>query len=586
MEEKNHAAQRTRGSAATTLPTMIETRLRKTRICLAITLATAALAAHAQVRGTAPVNSGSGQLLQQVPQPTLQPPSSDLGLTIQQPKEAPADNTKTFPVRQIEITGNTELPTDMLHAVVAPSEGKNLTLADLNALADRISELYHQHGYPLATAYVPAQTIDSGVVRIDVAEARYGAVALNNQSQVSGPVLDRTLAALQPGQPVSEFELERTLLLMQDIPGALVSSTLRPGQQVGTSDLLVDVTPQQRVTGDAGVDNFGDPYSGRVRGSGSVYINGLFNQGDLLDFSGLTSGGGMNYGRMDYRYLLNGQGTTLGATVSALDYRLGNDLSDLDSHGSAFTTGVVLAHPLIRNTAGNLYGQLEYDFRRLNDNIDIIGLQNDRHTNSLTSTLAGDELDANGVSNARLAMTWGVLSANNWQTDIIDQLGADTAGHYVKLSLSLSRLQQLTNRDALYFGLSGQTASKNLDTSEQFYLGGPDSVRGYDVGVLSGSRGYLATFEYRHDAAFQNIPGLFQFSAFVDTGWVQQYKEAFVPGPNTGQLSSAGFGVQWNGPYKLLVSASVAFPFGRTPEILSANANTSVHCWLQLRKAF
>ncbi|WP_321962900.1 ShlB/FhaC/HecB family hemolysin secretion/activation protein [Paraburkholderia sp. J7] len=559
-------------------------RLCRTRISLAVGLAATAFAAHGQVRVPTPPNSG--QLLQQAPQPQLQPPPSNLDLTIQPPKNAPADNTKTFPVRQIEITGNTQLPADMLHAIVAPSEGKNLTLSDLNALADQISEVYHQHGFPLATAYVPAQTIENGVVRIDVAEARYGAVLLNNQSRVSDRVLNNTLAALQSGQPVSEFELERTLLLLQDIPGALVSSTMRPGQQVGTSDLLVDVTPQQRVTGDAGVDNFGDPYSGRVRGSGNLNINGLFDQGDLLDFSALTTGPGMTYGRMDYRYLLNGQGTTLGATVSGLNYHLRNDLSDLDAHGSAFVGGVVLAQPLIRNTRGNLYGQIEYDFRRLNDNIDIIGLQNDRHTNSVTTTLAGDQLDSMGVSNARVALTYGVLAANNLQTDIIDQLGADTAGHYVKLALSLSRLQQFTHSDALYFGFSGQTSSKNLDTSEQFYLGGPDSVRGYDVGVLSGSRGYLATVEYRHDAAFQNIPGIWQFSVFVDTGWVQQYKNPFVPGPNTGQLSSAGFGVQWNGPYKLLLSASVAFPFGRTPEILSANANTSVHCWVQLRKAF
>ncbi|QGZ59441.1 ShlB/FhaC/HecB family hemolysin secretion/activation protein [Paraburkholderia acidiphila] len=559
-------------------------RLCRTRISLAVALAATAFAAHAQVRVPTPPNSG--QLLQQAPQPQLQPPPSNLDLTIQPPQAAPADNTKTFPVRQIEITGNTQLPTDMLHAVVAPSEGKNLTLSDLNALADKISELYHQHGFPLATAYVPAQTIENGVVRIDVAEARYGAVSLNNQSRVSDRVLNNTLAALQSGQPVSEFELERTLLLMQDIPGAMVSSTMRPGQQVGTSDLLVDVTPQQRVTGDAGVDNFGDPYSGRVRGSGNLNINGPFNQGDLLDFSALTTGPGMTYGRMDYRYLLNGQGTTLGATVSGLNYHLRNDLSDLDAHGSAFVGGVVLAQPLIRNTQGNLYGQIEYDFRRLNDNIDIIGLQNDRHTNSVTTTLAGDQLDSMGVTNGRIALTYGVLAANNLQTDIIDQLGADTAGHYVKLALSVSRLQQFTHSDALYFGFSGQTSSKNLDTSEQFYLGGPDSVRGYDVGVLSGSRGYLATIEYRHDAAFQNIPGLWQFSVFVDTGWVQQYKNVFVPGPNTGQLSSAGFGVQWNGPYKLLLSASVAFPFGRTPDILSANANTSVHCWVQLRKAF
>ncbi|CAD6516892.1 ShlB/FhaC/HecB family hemolysin secretion/activation protein [Paraburkholderia metrosideri] len=560
-------------------------RLRKARICVAMSFAATALAAQAQVRATTP-NSGSGQLLQQVPQRPIQPPPSNLDLTIQPQNAAPPDSTKTFPVRKIEITGNTELPTDLLHQVVASSEGKDLTLSDLNALAERISDVYHQHGFPLATAYVPAQTLDNGIVRIDVAEARYGAVSMNNQSAVSSRVLNNTLAALQSGQPVSEFTLERTLLLLQDIPGAQVNSTLRPGDQVGTSDLLVDVAPQQRVTGDAGVDNFGDPYSGRVRGSGNLSINGPFNQGDLLDFSALTSGHGMTYGRMDYRYLLNGQGTTLGATVSGLDYHLGNDLSDLESHGSAFVGGVVLAQPLIRNTRGNLYGQVEYDFRRLNDNIDVIGLQNDRNTNSVTTTLAGDELDTTGVVNAHLAMTYGVLAADNLQTDIIDQLGADTAGHYVKLALSMSRLQQLTRSDALYFGFSGQLASKNLDTSEQFYLGGPDSVRGYDVGVLSGSRGYLATLEYRHDMTFQQVPGIWQFSAFVDTGWVQEFKNTFVPGPNTGQLSSAGFGVQWNGPYKLLVTASVAFPFGRAPDILGTNANTSVHCWVQARKSF
>ncbi|RKP57794.1 ShlB/FhaC/HecB family hemolysin secretion/activation protein [Pararobbsia silviterrae] len=555
------------------------------RTCLALALTAAAFAAHGQARVTTP-NNGSGQLLQQAPQPSFQPPPSNLDLTIQSPKSAPVDNTKTFLVRTIEIVGNTELPAELLHDTVASSEGKDLTLSDLNALADRISDVYHQHGFPLATAYVPAQTIENGVVRINVAEARYGAVTLNNKSGVSDRVLNNTLAALQPDQPVTEFQLERTLLLMQDIPGAEVTSTMRPGEQVGTSDMLVDVTPQPRVTGDAGVDNFGDPYSGRVRGSGNLTINSPLNQGDLLDFSALTSGSGMTYGRMDYRYLLNGQGTTLGVNVSGLDYHLHNDLSDLQAHGSAFVAGAVLSQPLIRNTAGNLYGQIEYDFRRLNDNIDVIGLQSDRHTDSVTATLAGDELDASGVTNGRIAMTYGVLAANNLQTEIVDQLGADTAGHYAKLALSTSRLQQLTHYDALYVGFSGQTSSKNIDTSEQFYLGGPDSVRGYDVGVLSGSRGYLATVEYRHDATFQSIPGIWQFSAFVDTGWVQVFKDPFVPGPNTGQLSSAGFGLQWNGPYKLLITSSVAFPFGRTPEILSTNANTSVHCWLQLRKAF
>jgi hemolysin activation/secretion protein len=106
-------------------------------------------------------------------------------------------------VRSIEITGNTLLPTATLHALVAPEEGKNLSLDDLDALADRITEAYHDHGYPLDTAYVPAQTLQNGVVRIAVVEAHYGNVTLQNQSEVANHVLNATLAPLQSGHPLA-----------------------------------------------------------------------------------------------------------------------------------------------------------------------------------------------------------------------------------------------------------------------------------------------------------------------------------------------------------------------------------------------
>ncbi|HEY2623130.1 MAG TPA: ShlB/FhaC/HecB family hemolysin secretion/activation protein [Dyella sp.] len=551
---------------------------------MALSFAASVGAAHAQVRVTPPPNSG--QILQEIPKPKTQAPPSTLGLTVEQAKPSNADNTTTFTVSTIEITGNTELPTDTLHALVASGEGKNLTLRDLNTLAERISDAYHRHGYPLATAYVPAQTIKNGVVRIDVAEARYGAITLNNQSTVSNRILYATLSPLQSGQPVTQFTLERSLLLLNDIPGALANSTLRPGEQVGTSDLLVDVTAQPRYTGEVGLDNFGNKYTDAVRANGAFSVNGLFHQGDLLNLSAVTSGSGMRYGRIDYRYLLNGQGTTLGAAVSGLDYRLKGDLSDLDGHGNAQVASVVLAQPLIRNTRGNLYVQVEFDHRRLNDDIDIVGIENRRHTNNWTATLAGDQVDSTGVSNLRLAVTYGHLYTDNLQTEFIDAIGARTAGSFTKATLSLSRLQQINPTNAFYFGFSAQGANKNLDTSEQLYLGGPDSVRGYDVGVLAGAQGNLGTIEFRHDTTFAVIPGAWQFAIFVDSGRVQPYKDTFLPGPNSARMSSAGLGVHWSGPNSWLISASVADPIGNKPELLGPNASTSAHVWVELRKGF
>lgn len=567
------------------MPTMRLTTSHGLRLCAAITIALNAQAAWAQNQPTPPPTS-SGQLLQQVTRPSAEVPSSKLDLTIQpQSKETPQSTTR-FMVRNITITGNTELPTEQLHAAVASGEGHELTLGELDALALRISELYHQHGYPLATAYVPAQTIKDGVVRIDVAEARYGTVTVNNQSYVSNRVLNATVAPLRSGQPVTGFALERSLLLASDVPGADINSTLRPGQAVGTSDLQIDATPQPRFTGELGLDNFAAQYTGDVRATGSLAINSPLGQGDLLDFDVTTSGAGMKYGRGEYRYRLNGYGTTLGIAYSGLNYRLGGDARHLDAHGTASVGSAFLWQPIIRNTKGNLYAMVEYDHRRLDDRVDVIGLNNDRHINRWSATLTADQIDVTGVTNARITANYGRLATDNFQTLFFDYFGPRTSGSYTKFEFSLSRLQQLDQTNALYLGFTAQTANKNLDSSEQFFLGGPDSVRGYDIGVIAGSIGSHVTVEYRHDQVFSWAPGVWQFTAFFDSGRVQIYENPFLHGTNSARLDSLGLGANWSVPRGWRLAASVATPVSGTPELLEGRVDHSTRFWVQVRKAF
>ncbi len=556
--------------------------LRLSLLCSALTLCVPAV--HAQTRATAP-QTNSGQLLQQMQQPPQQP-SSDLDLNIQKQKTQRSEDNSKFYVRSIQISGNQLLPADALHALVASGEGHELSLNDLDDLAEKISSYYHDHGYPLATAYVPAQTLHDGVVRIAVVEARYGKVMLQNQSDVGHYPLSTTLSPLQPGDPVSEYGLERSLLLLSDIPGALVNSVMRPGETEGTSDLLVNVTSAPRYTGTLGMDDYGNSYTNRVRFSGTFDVNGLFHQGDLLDVSGVSSGGDMNYGHVGYRYLLNGQGTTLGLGVSGLDYKLGNGLSDLQAHGTATTQSVNLSQPFIRNTAGNLYAQIEFDHKRLHDDIDIAGIETDRHSNSWVATVAGDQRDTTGVTNFNISGAYGRLYLDNFQTLFSDYFGARTAGSFTKFDYSVSRLQQLNTTNAFYFGFSGQWANKNLDTSEQFYLGGPNTVRGYDVGVVSGAEGNLATIEFRHDLTIAMLPGPWQASAFVDSGHIQAYKTTFFPGPNSARLNSVGLGLHWTAPNDWLVSTSIATPIGNAPALAGPHVNTATRFWLQVQKGF
>ena len=556
--------------------------LRLTLLCSALVLCVPAV--HAQTHVTAP-QTNSGQLLQQM-QPTPQQPSSDLDLNIQKQKSQRSQDNSKFFVRSIQVSGNRLLPADALHALVASSEGHELSLDDLDDLADKISNYYHDRGYPLAVAYVPAQTLNNGVVRIAVVEARYGKVVLQNQSAVGNYPLCATLSPLQAGDPVSEYGLERSLLLLSDVPGALVNSVMRPGEAEGTSDLLVNVTSAPRYTGTLGMDDYGNSYTNRVRFSGSFDVNGLFHQGDLLDVSGISSGDDMNYGHVGYRYLLTGQGTTLGLGLTGLDYKLGNGLSDLQAHGTATTQSVNLSQPFIRNTAGNLYVQVEYDHKRLYDDIDLADLETHRHSDSWVLTVAGDQRDSTGVTNFNISGDHGRLYLDNFQTLFYDYFGARTAGSFTKINYSISRLQQFNPTNGLYVGFSGQRANKNLDTSEQFYLGGPNTVRGYDVGVVSGAEGNLATIEFRHDLTIAALPGPWQASAFVDSGHVQAYKDPFLPGPNTARLNSAGVGLHWSAPHDWVIATSIAAPIGNKPALAGPDVSTGARFWLQVQKGF
>ena len=264
---------------------------------------------------------GAGTILQDI-KPLEPPPPSPAqpGLTLPETPEANVPPTAPFPVKAIKISGNTAFDTATLHALLASAEGKELTLPELNAFVSRITDYYHAHGYPLARAIIPAQTIREGVVAIEVIEARYGKIILDNHSRVSDALLESTLSPLKSGQPIEQRQLDRALLLLSDIPGVVQSATLKPGEATGTSDLFVQGAPGPATAGVVTVDNDGNRYTGRARGSAEVALYDPLHHGDVLDANVLSSGKDMDYGRLSYDFLLNGEGTHVGGSYSALHY--------------------------------------------------------------------------------------------------------------------------------------------------------------------------------------------------------------------------------------------------------------------------
>ena len=535
---------------------------------------------------TAETVPGAGSILQQT-QPALPPApsSSGTGLAIEQPGGSTLPPSAPFLINGIQLSGNSAFASATLHALIAEAEGRSLTLQQMGQVVSRISDYYHSHGYPLARAIIPAQTIQGGLVRVEVIEARYGRVELVNRSRVVDALLQTTLATLQPGQAVAQAPLDHALMLLSDVPGVAVGATLMPGQTVGTSDLQVDTTPTSAVTGNLALDNYGNRYTGRARLGGTVSLIDPARVGDTLSLSGLASDD-MNYGSLSYEALLDGAGTRLGGAYSALHYILGDPLAALDGHGSAEVESLWLKHPFVRTPDVNFYGQIQYDHKQLDDAIGASDLHTDRHLNDVTASLAGDLRDGlltGGVNTWSLGWTSGRLGFDDASAQLADAETADTQGRFSLWNANVSRLQRVSQSNSLYVAISGQWSNANLDPAEKMVAGGPYTVRAYDMGILSGDSGILASAELRHELGVL-LRGPLQLVAFADTEHLTINHSVWAGGPNSATLSGAGLGLNWSWPGKWSAKACVAAPVGARPALISDN--DSVRVWLALSKGF
>lgn len=528
----------------------------------------------------------SGQILQQVQPKPSEKPQAESGLVIESPTSDASTDSTPFPVTHLQVDGNTAFDNATLHALIADGEGRTLTLTELNTLAQRITDYYRARGYPLARALVPAQTLSNGTVHIAVTEARYDQVQLDNRSRVSDGLLHDTLAPLRPGDVVTQAALDRSLLLLGELPGVSPHATLSPGADAGTSTLGVVADAAPMLQGNLFMDDAGSRYTGRLRVGGNLDINNPLRHGDQLSLSALTAGHGMSYGRLAYQFTLNGRGTRLGAAYSALTYALGGPLDALDAHGTARVASAWLAQPLLRARNGSLDVRLQFDRKQLRDRIDSTALRNDRHSNHWAASVQGqrsDDLAGGGFNSASFSVGHGRLDFDQAAAAAADAATARTRGGYTHWNASLARLQWLGSSTRLYASVGGQHSNRNLDSSEQLLLGGPNSVRGYDVASVAGASGWLGTLELRHDLD-GGCAGHCEGSVFVDHGSLRINADPWTAGRNRVHLSSAGIGFSWIGTRQWQAQAQLAAPLGAAPELLGKR--NSARLWLQVVKGF
>ena len=174
-------------------------------------------------------------------QPPIQAQKTNQPATSQASEDEPSMLVKSLSFRGIEgIATSQELEKQLPQLA-----GTEATLPQLKEAAAQITRYLRQQGYMVATAYIPPQDFSTGHVDIAVAVGHYDEVKLENHTDIPDAVILRELGAkVKSGEIIQQQNLERGILLVNDLADVEASSLLMAGSQSGTSSLLITVNPK------------------------------------------------------------------------------------------------------------------------------------------------------------------------------------------------------------------------------------------------------------------------------------------------------------------------------------------------------
>jgi len=519
---------------------------------------------------------GRGTLSPVMPQPSLGVPR------IEVPRSAAAEpppgaRQAKFALRELLIDGATAFPADALRPLYAGLLGREVTVAEVFEVANAIELRYRNAGYVTSRVIVPQQTVTDGRFRLVVVEGFVADLVYQGEIGPARAAVERLMGSLRGLRPVTLAAIERRLLLANDLPGITVRGTLEPAPNDVGGSLLVVRVERRATEGSATLDNRISPYLGDAQLAGSLAWNAV---GERADRFGLNARSSLRFERShslgaSYDALVTDAGGMLGLTLSHARSKPGRELEALDVQSRVSTGLFTFTHPLLRGREENLRAVGQLEVRDVSTDIAGTGFTRDR-LRIVRAGLSYDRSDRfDGITTVRGTLHQGLsgLGASPNGSALASRVNGRS--NFTKLTLDLTRLQQLGERTSLIASVTGQLSRRPLLASEEMGLGGASFGRAFDDGEVSGDNGLAAMVELRHvPAAWSNNV---QVYGYVDAGRVWAADGgAPVARP---KLASAGGGVRASLNRSVFATLEIAKPINtevRTQGDKNARAFVSV----------
>ena len=468
-----------------------------------------------------------------------------------------SEDVQKVEIKTISVVGDTILTRAQIDKIIQPLIGKTVAVAELKLAIDELTQIYLERGYITSRALLVDESIETGNIQVQIIEGSVSRVEVQGTERLEKYVRDRVNLATQT--PLSSAKLEDQLRLLRLNPlfdNIEASLTAGENPEIGKSVVRVRVTEADRSNARVSIDNYSPPSVGSERLGFNYSYRSLIHPGDRLltryypriqAFSNTYDLG------VEYQIPVNAKN---GTVTAAFDLNrnevidpIGDDFDDLDIEGESEKYSLNFRQAIVRDPRQELALSAAFDYQDgqtlLFQEGTPFGLGADEDGNTTTSVFRfGQEYIKREVSGA-----WAFRSQFNLGANI---LAATENNEPVPDSQFFSwfgqaqRVQVLNNNNFLVIQADVQLAANSLLPSQQFVIGGGQSVRGYRQNARSGDNGVVFSIENRLTLLKNNAgEASLTFTPFFNLGAVWNNDDNPNELPDKTFLTALGVGFIW-----------------------------------------
>ena len=453
-----------------------------------------------------------------------------------------------FVLKQLFIQGKSIYDKRALKPLYTSYLKKELTLKNIYEIAQKITNKYRNDGYILSKAIVPPQKINDGVVHLRIIEGYIDKIKI--QGPVRGPrkLINKYKKNILKSRPLRAHDLERYLLLIDDLPGVTAKSILTPSEDKPSATTMTLILADKAFVGYIGADNRGSKFNGPYQFLGGVTVNSLLGENSRAGLQGVLTSQTeeLLFLNAFYDLPINQEGTRLFFSSSVSESEPGSTLKQFDINGDSTSITLRLTHPFLRSRGKNLTGHLGFSGR--NSTTKILGsLDSEDRLRVMNMGVSYDYADEyKGVNLIRLNLSKGLNIFDATESGSSNLSRSQGKSNFTKLTGNLMRIQNLSPSWNLLGAASWQYSFDKLLASEEFGVGGSQYGRAYDSSEITGDHGIA--FKVELQKAFRpawDYLSDFQLYSFLDYGSVWN-KVKTSTGAKRQDLTSIGLGMRFN----------------------------------------